>query len=108
MLGPGTVLFVDSSVAKESSCNAGDPGSISGLGKCPGEGIGYPLQCSGLENSMDFRVHGVSKSRTWLSDFHLHFKVGRYLTQWLSDLFLLQLTVKNLSYITVTCMHTYY
>ena len=106
MLGPGTVLFVDSSVGKESACNAGDPGSIPGLGRCPGEGIGYPLQCSGLENSMDCRVHGVLKCRTWLSNFH--FKVGRYLTQWLSDLFLLQLTVKFLFYITVNCMHAYY
>ena len=35
-----------SSVGKESACNAGDPGSIPGLGKSPGEGIGYPLQYS--------------------------------------------------------------
>ena len=108
MLGPGTVLFVDSSFGRESACNAGDHGSIPGLGRYPGEGIGYPLQCSGLENSMDCRVHGVSKSQTQLSDFHFHFKVGRYLTQWLSDLFLLQLTVKNSFYITINCMHTYY
>ena len=39
--------------AKESTCNAGDLGSIPGLGRCPGEGKGYQLQCSGLENSMD-------------------------------------------------------
>ena len=38
---------------KESACNAGDLGSISGLGRSPGEGKGYPLQYSGLENSMD-------------------------------------------------------
>ena len=38
--------FPDSSVGKESTCNAGDPGSIPGLGKSPGEGIGYPLQFS--------------------------------------------------------------
>ena len=38
--------FPDSSVGKESTCNAGDPGSISGLGRSPGEGIGYPLQYS--------------------------------------------------------------
>ena len=38
---------------KESACNEGDPGSIPGLGRCPGEGKGYPLQYSGLENSMD-------------------------------------------------------
>ena len=45
--------FPDSSVSKESACNAGDPGSIPGSGRSPGEGIGYPLQYSGLENSMD-------------------------------------------------------
>ena len=42
-----------SSVGKESACNAGDPGSIPGSGRSPGEGKGYPLQYSGLENSMD-------------------------------------------------------
>ena len=44
--------------------------SIPGLGRSPGEGKGYPLQCSGLENSMDCIVHVVAKSRTRLSDFH--------------------------------------
>ena len=39
----------------------------------PGEGNGYPLQYSGLENSMDCIVHGVAKSWTQLSDFHFHF-----------------------------------
>ena len=48
-----TLGFPDSSVGKESACSAGDPGSIPGLGKSSGEGKGYPLQCSGLENSMD-------------------------------------------------------
>ena len=62
--------FPDSSVGKESTCNAGDPGLISGLGRYPREGIGYPLQYSGLENSTDCIVHGVTKSRTQLSDFH--------------------------------------
>ena len=61
--------FPDSSVGKESTCNAGDPGLIPGLGRSPGEGKGYPLQYSGLENSMDCIVHGVTKSRTQLSDF---------------------------------------
>ena len=56
--------FPDSSVGKESVCNAGDPGSIPGLGRSPGEGEGYPLQYSGLENSMDCIVHGITKSRT--------------------------------------------
>ena len=59
-------------VGKESSFNAGDLGSIPGLGKSPGEGKGYPLQYSGLENSMDSIVHGVTKSQTRLSDFHVH------------------------------------
>ena len=45
--------FPDSSVGKESTCNVGDPSLIPGLGRSPGEGKGYPLQYSGLENSMD-------------------------------------------------------
>ena len=56
---------------KESTCNVGDLGLIPGLGRSPGEGKGYPLQYSGLENSMDCIVHGVTKSWTRLSDFHL-------------------------------------
>ena len=54
---------------KESVCNAGDLGSIPGLGRSLGEGNGYPLQNSGLENSMDCIVRGVAKSQTqqWLS-----------------------------------------
>ena len=50
----------------------GDLGSIPGLGRSPGEGNGYPLQYSGLENSMDCVVHGVAKSQTQLSDFHFN------------------------------------
>ena len=45
--------FPGGSDGKESACNAGDLGSIPGLGRSPGEGNSYPLQCSGLENSMD-------------------------------------------------------
>ena len=54
---------------RESACNAGDPGSIPGLGRSPGEGNGNPLQYSCLKNSMDRRgawratVHGVAKSQ---------------------------------------------
>ena len=48
----------------------GDLGSVPGLGGSPGEGKGYPLQYSGLENSMECIVHGVAKSLTGLSDFH--------------------------------------
>ena len=64
--------FPHSSSGKESTCNAGDLGSIPGLGRPPGEGKGYPLQYSGLENSRNYTVHGVAKSRTRLSDFHFH------------------------------------
>ena len=60
------------SAGEKSAYNAGDLGSISGLGKSPGEGNGYPLQYSGLENSMDYLVHGVAKSWTQLSNFHSH------------------------------------
>ena len=63
--------FPGSSAGKESACNAGDLGLIRGLGRSPGEGKGYPLQFSVLENSMNCIVHGVTKSRTQLSDFHL-------------------------------------
>ena len=62
--------FPCGSAGKESTCNAGDLGSIPGLGRAPGEGKGYPLQYSGLENSMDCIVHGVAMSWTRLSDFH--------------------------------------
>ena len=62
--------FPCGSAGKESTCNVGDPGSILGSGRSPGEGKGYPLQCSGLENSRDSIVHGVSKSWTRLSNFH--------------------------------------
>ena len=55
---------------KEAACNGGDVDSISGLGRSTGEGKGYPLQYSGLENSMDCLVHGVTKSQRWLNDFH--------------------------------------
>ena len=56
--------FPNSSVGKESACNAEVSGSIPGLGISPGEGKGYPLQYSGLESSMDCLVHGVTKSQT--------------------------------------------
>ena len=61
--------FPGRSAGKESICNAGNPGSIPGLGRSPGEGMGYPFQCSCLENPMDrgawqATVHGVAKSQT--------------------------------------------
>ena len=52
------------SAGKESTCNVGDLGSIPGLGRSPGEGNGYLLQYSSLENSMDCIVHAVVKSQT--------------------------------------------
>ena len=66
--------FPGISDGKESSCKAGDPG----LRRSPGEGNGYLLQHSFLENSMDrgvwwTTVHGVVKSRTCLNDYHFHF-----------------------------------
>ena len=52
------------SVVKNPLANAGDVGSIPGLGKSPGEGKGYPLQHSGLEKSMNYIVHGVAMNWT--------------------------------------------
>ena len=67
--------FPGGSAGKESACNAGDLGSVPGLGRSPGEGKSYPLQYSGLENSTDREdwqttVNGIAKSQTRLSDFH--------------------------------------
>ena len=67
---------IGGSAGKESACNVGDLGSMPGLGRSPGEGKGYPLQYSGLENSMDCIVHGVTKSRARLSGFNFHFHKG--------------------------------
>ena len=74
----GKMGFPGGSDSKQSTCNAGDLGSIPGLGRSSGEGKGYPLQYSGLENSMDSIciVHGVAKSRTRLSDFHFRIAGG--------------------------------
>ena len=72
-----TLGFPGGSEVKVSACNAGDLGSIPGLGRSPGEGNGNPLQYSCLENPMDggawwATVHRVAKGRTRLSDFHFH------------------------------------
>ena len=77
---------------KESACNVRDMGSIPGSGRLPGEGKGYPLQYSGLENSMNSIIRGVPKSWTRLSDFHFHlmpFAVVLFLSS--LDLLVLQL-----------------
>ena len=73
--------FPHSSVGKESACNAGDPSSIPGLGRSPGEGNGNPLQYPCLENPMDrgawwATVHGVTKSQTQLSMYTLEIAEG--------------------------------
>ena len=72
LLTPVFLGFPCGSAGKESACNAGDLGSVLGLERSPGEGKGYPLQYSALENSMDYTVHGVTKSQTQLIDFHFH------------------------------------
>ena len=63
--------FPCGSAGKESACNAADLGLISRLGRSLGEGKGYPLQYSGLENSTGCIVHGVAKSWTQLNAFHI-------------------------------------
>ena len=67
--------FPGGSAGKESACNVRGLGTIPELGRSLGEGNGYPLQYSGLENTMDYIVHGVAKSRTQLSNFHFHFHI---------------------------------
>ena len=69
--------FPGSSDSKESAYNAGDLGSVPGLGRSPGEGNGNPLQYSCLDNPMDREarwatVHGVTKSRTLLNRLSTH------------------------------------
>ena len=95
--------FPGGSVGKESTCNVGDLGSIPGLGRFPGEGNRYPLQYSGLENSMDCIVYGVAESWTRLSAFHFHVSCPRaicckaYIP---SSIFLEALTRINLPYMS--------
>ena len=60
------------STSKESAWNAGDVGSIPGLGRSSGEGKGYPLPYSGLENSMDCVVHEVTKTQTTTEQLSCH------------------------------------
>ena len=82
--------FPRSSVGKESTCNAGDLGSMPGLGRSPGEGNGNPFQYPCLENSVDRGVwqaivHGVAKSQTWLSEKHTFFNSHFYLCNFSSN-----------------------
>ena len=78
-----TVGFPGGLDGKESACNVGDRGSIPGLGRSPGEGNDNPLQYCCLENTMDrgawqAPVHGVTKDRTPLSDWHFHFHLLKW------------------------------
>ena len=71
--------FPGGSDGKESACNVGDPGSIPGLGRSPGEWNGNLLQYSCLENFIDrgaWRAifHGIANSQTQLSNYHFHFQ----------------------------------
>ena len=75
--------FPDDSDGKVSTCNSGDPGSIPGLGRSPGEWNGYPLQYSSLENSMDrgawwATTHWVTKNWILLSDYHTYTLYDKY------------------------------
>ena len=96
----GNKGFPGDSDGKESDCNAGDLGSIPGVGRSPGEGNDNPPQCSCLGNPMDRGawqaiVQGVTKIWTQLSDFHSHsknvmFLFGCFYSLCFSDLYLFQ------------------
>ena len=77
--------FPSSSAGKGSAYNAGDLGSILWLGRSPGEGNSYPLQYSGLENSMDCIDHGDRKMLDMTEQLSLHFKYMSCV--WLNFLF---------------------
>ena len=68
------------SAGKESACSVGDLGSIPGLVRSPGEGNRYPLQYSGLENSMDCILHGITQSWTQQSDFYFTSLCKKHIT----------------------------
>ena len=79
--------FPGGSNGKESTCNAGDPGSIPGLGRSPGGGNGNPLQYSCLGNPKDrgawwATAYGVAKSQTQLIEFYFHFHLFGYAESW--------------------------
>ena len=89
------VDFPCGSDGKEYAYNAGDLGLIPGRGRSPGEGKGYPLQYSGLNNSLDCTVHGVAKSWTPLSNFHYFFFVT--LNTCAQELYLIHLIMYNIT-----------
>ena len=88
-----------SSNSKEPACNAGDLGSISGLGRSPGEGYGKPFHYSCLENRVDrgawrATVYVVSKSQTWLSDWPYYCSLP--LSHWGNPMFLKYVLIMHL------------
>ena len=96
------------SAGKESACSVGDLSSIPELGRSPGEGKGYPLQYSGLKSSIDCIVHGVTKSWTWLSNFHFllsylesFFLMCVYIDSW----FVVTSSVQSLSRVRLFATH---
>ena len=116
---PVFLVFFSSSAGKESTCNAGDLGSISGSGKSPGEGKGYLPQYSGLENSMNCIVHGGLKESDTAERLSLHFHLkprpfefGNWFSvpRTASHCFLQQLERQNWNIKTLvgrTSVHTY-
>ena len=72
--------FPGGSAGKEFMCNAGDLSLIPGCGRYLGEWKGYPHQYSGLENSMDYTVHGVAKTQIVLSNFLTFTSYIKYIT----------------------------
>ena len=65
-VSPKFMGFPDSSIGKESACNAGDPGSIPGSGRSPGEGLGYPLRCSWASLVVQLVKNPPAMPETWV------------------------------------------
>ena len=88
---------------KASACSAGDPGLIPGLGRSPG-GIGYRLQYSGLENSMDGTVHGAAKSQKHLINGYIVYTLlGLAFFLWASVMLLPIAVVCSFHFCVVVC-----
>ena len=98
---PVRLAFPGGSAGKESTRNVGNLGLIPGLGRSPGEGKGYTIQYSGLENSMDCIVHGVTKSRTQRSDLHSPVRLD-YHSKDLILIFLFQVSISKYNYVLIT------
>ena len=98
--------FPGGSDSRESSCNTGDLGSVPGLGRSPGEGNSSPLQYSGLESphgrkSWWATVHGITKSWTWLSDFHFMIIIMNTINEKLwKIIFCLAVYLHNISFVS--------